>query len=474
MSNWEPVIGLEVHTELKTNTKLFCGCPNEFGNEPNTNICAVCLGLPGSLPVLNKRAVELAMAIGLALNCTVKPAVFSRKNYFYPDMPKDYQVSQYDLPTNIEGYLDLPDGSQVGIERAHIEEDTGKSTHIGGSGRIHGADSSLVDYNRAGVPLVEIVSKPDIRSAEQAKAYVSELRAILVAIGASDGKMEEGSLRCDANVSVRQGPDAPFGTRCEIKNVNSLRSLQRAIEFEIDRQIEVLEDGGKIKQETRHWDESSGETISGRSKEQAEDYRYFPEPDLVPLNPSQEWINSVRESQPPLPSERRQKVAETLKISAEEHVKVTDLVAAELDSLVMAAVSAGADGRTALNRALNEVAAKPEGVENITPESFTTLVKMETDGKITATQAKTVIAEMLDNGGDPEAIAKSKGFEAMDTGALESIVDQVISENPAEVERFKEGDQKLAGFFVGKIMAASQGKADGKAATALLRQKLGL
>ena len=255
---WSMVVGLEVHTELKTDTKLFCGCANAFGGEPNTNVCPVCLGLPGSLPVLNAHAVELAIRIGLSLNCVVAPSTFSRKNYFYPDQPKDYQISQYDLPINGPGHLDLPDGTTVAIERAHMEEDTGKTTHLGGTGRIHGADQSLVDYNRAGVPLVEIVSGPDIRSAAQARAYAAELRAILIACGASDGRMEEGSMRVDANVSVRRGPDAPFGTRCEIKNLNSLRSVQRAIDFEALRQITILESGGTIAQETRHWDEVEG------------------------------------------------------------------------------------------------------------------------------------------------------------------------------------------------------------------------
>src|SRR5262245_36498892 len=290
---WETVVGLEVHCELSTASKLFCGCPNHFGDEPNTNVCPVCLGLPGSLPVLNEQAVDHALRIGRALHCEVKPAVFARKNYFYPDMPKDYQVSQYDQPTNVDGHLDLPDGLRVGIERAHIEEDTGKNTHAGGGGRIHGADYSLIDYNRAGVPLVEIVSRPDLRTAEQARAFVSELRKILLATGASDAKMEEGSLRVDANVSVRKGEDAPLGTRCEIKNLNSIRSLGRAIEYEAARQIDLLEGGERIRQETRHWDEDAGRTRAGRSKEEAEDYRYFQEPDLVPLVPGDDWVAEI-------------------------------------------------------------------------------------------------------------------------------------------------------------------------------------
>ncbi|HJV09580.1 MAG TPA: Asp-tRNA(Asn)/Glu-tRNA(Gln) amidotransferase subunit GatB, partial [Acidimicrobiales bacterium] len=275
--SWEMVVGLEVHCELATVTKLFCGCRNAFGDEPNTNVCPVCLGLPGSLPVLNRQAVELAMRVGLALHCSVEPSIFHRKNYFYPDMPKDYQVSQYDEPLNVGGWLELPDGSRVGVTRAHMEEDTGKTTHVGGGGgRIHGADHSLVDYNRAGVPLVEIVSEPDIRSADQAKAYVNELRAILVAIGASDARMEEGSLRIDANVSMRPAGAAEYGTRAEIKNLNSVRSLGRALEYEVRRQVGVLEAGEAVVQETRHWNEDEGRTSSMRSKEEAYDYRYFP------------------------------------------------------------------------------------------------------------------------------------------------------------------------------------------------------
>src|ERR1700712_1312769 len=292
-TTWQLIVGLEVHVELNTATKLFSGSANHFGDEPNTNIDPVTLGLPGALPVLNERAVELAMRIGLALNCTIQPCTFHRKNYFYPDMPKAYQISQYDQPLNIDGFLALPDGTRIGVERAHLEEDTGKSTHIGGSGgRIHGSAFSLIDFNRAGVPLVEIVSRPDIRTAEQARQYVTELRAILLAVGASDAKMEEGSMRVDANVSVHH-PGEPLGTRCEIKNVNSVRSLGRAIEYEARRQIDLLESGQRIRQETRHWNEKAGRPPTLRSKEDADDYRYFLEPDLVPLAPSAESIAPV-------------------------------------------------------------------------------------------------------------------------------------------------------------------------------------
>ena len=307
---WEMVVGLEVHVELATATKLFSGSPNRFGDEPNTNIDPVTLGLPGALPVLNRQAVELAMRIGLALNCTVQRCTFARKNYFYPDMPTSYQISQYEDPLNVDGWLDLPDGSRVGIERAHIEQDAGKSTHVGGGeGRVHGADHSLIDLNRAGVPLVEIVSRPDIRSPEQARSYVSELRAILIAIEASDAKMEEGSMRVDANVSVRR-PGDEFGTRCEIKNVNSVRSVGRAIDYEARRQIILIESGESVRQQTRHWDEGDGRTHTLRDKEDADDYRYFLEPDLVPLDPPAEWIESVRSDLPVLPAARRSRLAD--------------------------------------------------------------------------------------------------------------------------------------------------------------------
>jgi aspartyl-tRNA(Asn)/glutamyl-tRNA(Gln) amidotransferase subunit B len=296
-SGWEVVVGLEVHAELATNSKLFCGSPNTFGSEPNTNICPTCLGLPGSLPVLNERAIELAIRIGAALGSETRPSIFHRKNYFYPDMPKDYQISQYDEPINVGGSVTLPDGSVVGIVRAHIEEDTGKTTHVGGTGRIHTASYALVDYNRAGVPLVEIVSEPDIRSAEQARAYVTELRAILVATGASDGRMEEGSLRVDANVSVRRVGERTYGTRCEVKNLNSLRSLARAIEFEFERQIAIIEEGGAVAQETRHFNEDDGTTSPLRSKEEAFDYRYFADRSsrrTAPSSPPTRWRPSSR------------------------------------------------------------------------------------------------------------------------------------------------------------------------------------
>lgn len=468
---WEMVVGLEVHTELKTATKMFCGCANNFGAEPNTNICPVCLGLPGSLPVLNVRAVELAMAIGMALHSTIAPSTFHRKNYFYPDMPKDFQISQYDLPINSGGYLDLPDGSRVSIERAHLEEDTGKSTHLGGTGRIQGADRSLVDYNRSGVPLVEIVSGPDIRSSSQARAYASELRGILIATGASDGRMEEGSMRIDANVSVRK-PNAPFGTRCEIKNLNSLRSLQRAIDFEAQRQIEVIENGGVIRQETRHWDENVGATSTMRTKEEAEDYRYFREPDLVALAPEQAWQDRVRASLPAMPAERRTKLQGRLDEPTPAQLSAIEVVIdLGLEGFVNAAIDAGLDPNLAVARAANELAAGIVGLANLSEDAFTTTLKMESSGELSATQAKTVLGELLARGGEPAGVAGSMGFERLSSDSLGTTVEDLIEKNPDEWARYRDGDEKLAQFFIGQVMKLTKGQANGKAVIAELQAR---
>ena len=468
---WEMVVGLEVHTELKTLTKMFCGCANHFGAEPNTNICPVCLGLPGSLPVLNVHAIDLAMAIGIALHSTIASSTFHRKNYFYPDMPKDFQISQYDLPINSGGYLDLPDGSRVSIERAHLEEDTGKSTHLGGTGRIHGADRSLVDYNRSGVPLVEIVSGPDIRSSAQARAYAAELRGILIATGASDGRMEEGSMRIDANVSVRQ-PDTVFGTRCEIKNLNSLRSLQRAIDYEAQRQVELLEGGGTVRQETRHWDENMGATSTMRVKEEAEDYRYFREPDLVDLDPDQDWQDRIRSSLPPMPAQRRQDLTARLVEPTPAQLDAVEVVIdLGLEGFVNAAIDAGADAALAVSRAANELAAGVEHLGNLTTESFAATVVMEQGGALSATQAKTVLGELLSAGGDPQAIAAAKGFEQLSSDSVGSLVAELIEQNPDEWARFREGDEKLAQFFIGLVMKQTRGQANGKAVIAELQAR---
>ena len=445
-NGWKLVVGLEVHVELATKTKLFSASPNRFGDEPNTNIDPVTLGLPGALPVLNKFAVELAMRVGLALNCEVKPSTFHRKNYFYPDLSKAYQISQYDQPLNVDGYLDLPGGVRIGIERAHLEEDTGKSTHFGGNtGRIHGSDYSLIDFNRAGVPLVEIVSRPDIRTAEQARQYVSELRAILVAIGASDARMEEGSMRCDANVSVRKAGD-PFGTRCEIKNVNSIKSLGRAIDYEARRQIDILESGGVIRQETRHWDDSDGRTHTLRTKEDADDYRYFLEPDLVPLAPSKEWVDAVRAA-------------------------VFVVVERGQDDYVLSVGEVGGDLSRALVHVQQAYAEEPAH-PRVPASDLAALTKMETAGQLTATQAKAVLADIVTaGGGDPVNIAAAKGFEAMDTSEVEKMVDDAIAAQPDAWAKYLAGEEKAVGAIVGAVMKVSKGKADGKVVTAIIQSR---
>ncbi len=466
------VVGLEVHAELATATKMFSGAPNAYGAAPNTNIDPVTLGLPGSLPVLNKRAVELAIRLGLALNCTVQPSVFARKNYFYPDMPKDFQISQYDRPIDVDGWLELPSGKRIGIERAHLEEDTGKSTHVGGSGRISGADHSLVDYNRAGVPLLEIVSRPDIASSEEARAYASELRAILVATGVSDGRMEEGSMRVDANVSVHR-PGEPFGTRCEIKNLNSLRSLGRAVDHEARRQVDALAAGETIRQETRLWDEQTGRTATMRVKEDADDYRYFPEPDLVPLEPDEAWIEQIRASLPLLPAQRRERLAEAAGVTPEQSHAVGVVVERGADDLALALIDAGAPGDRVLvyvEQHLGEV--DPTAVD---VAAVAALVAMEVAGELTATQAKKVLAVLLDEGGTPADIARTLGFEAMSDDALSTTLDEIVAQHPEEWERFRTGDDKtrgkLTGFFVGQVMRATNGSADGAAVTRMLRDR---
>jgi len=467
-NGWTMVIGLEVHTELLTKTKLFSGAPNEFGGEPNTCLDPTSLGLPGSLPVLNRKAVELAIRIGLALECSVRRSVFARKNYFYPDQPKDYQISQYDLPINSDGRLELPNGKVIGITRAHLEEDTGKSSHSGGGGRIHDAVYTLVDYNRAGVPLLEIVSEPDLRTADEAKAYVVELRSILVAVGASDGKMEEGSMRVDANVSVRRGESEPFGTRCEVKNVNSIRSLGRAIEYEARRQIDLLEAGEPVHQQTRHWNEDEGRTISLRSKEEATDYRYFADPDLVELDPDPEWIEEIRASLPVLPRRRRALLSERTGASVEASVLVVER---GLDELVLAALDAGGDAGRLITHAEHNLSDERAG--RLSPSNLADLTTMEVGGQLTATQAKTVLAEMVDTGDAPDVIAARNGFEAMESSELEGIVDDVIAANPGDWAAFCAGENKVMGFFVGQVMKATGGQADGRSVSAILNQRRG-
>ena len=469
-NGWELVVGLEVHVELATKTKLFSGSPNRFGDEPNTNIDPVTLGLPGALPVLNQHAVELAMRIGIALNCTVQPSTFHRKNYFYPDMPKAYQISQYDQPLNVDGFLILPGDVRIGVERAHLEEDTGKSTHIGGAtGRIHGSEYSLIDFNRAGVPLVEIVSRPDIRTSEQARQYVTELRAILLAVGASDAKMEEGSMRVDANVSVRK-PGDELGTRCEIKNVNSVRAVGRAIDYEARRQIDMLENGDRVRQETRHWDDGEGRTHTLRVKEDADDYRYFLEPDLVPLAPSAEWVQSIKDNMPPLPAARRAQLSAITGASQESEAVIV-IVERGQDDYIHAVVAAGGDASKALvfvQQAFADETAQPR----VPAKDIAMLTVMERDGKITSTQSKTLLAEIVANGGgDAVALAAAKGFEALDNSAAQNLVDDVIAAQPEAWAKYCAGEEKAMGALVGAIMKLSQGKADGKVVTAILNAR---
>lgn len=494
---WEPVIGLEVHTELLTNTKLFSSSPNEFGADPNTHIDPVCLGLPGTLPVVNKRAVELAIKAGLALNCEVQPSTFARKNYFYPDMPKNYQISQYENPINIDGFLELPSGKRVGIVRAHLEEDTGKSTHMGGGGRIHDAGYSLIDYNRAGVPLLEIVSAPELGSSDEAREYVAELRDILVAVGASDGKMEEGSLRVDANISVRRS-GGELGTRCEVKNVNSLRSLGRAIDFEIQRQVKLLESGGSVKQETRHWNEEDGKTHPLRSKEGETDYRYFLEPDLPPVAPAEEWIAEIKDSLPLLPAERRQRLREACQNSGDRASSgrasgggqasgggasddqaskrqasdanignIAVVVTRDQDRLALDTLAMGTEAELVLKHIVNNLAS---GSGNLKATDFAELLKLEATGELSASQSKTLLGDLVDGAESVESAIQQRGFESADTGELEALVKELITQHPDEWKRYCEGEQKLQGFFVGKVMKATSGSYDGQTVAKLLAQ----
>jgi aspartyl-tRNA(Asn)/glutamyl-tRNA(Gln) amidotransferase subunit B len=480
---YEPVIGLEVHCELSTATKLFCGCPNEFGAEPNTHVCPVCLGLPGSLPVLNEQTVEYALRLAEAVHLHVpEESTFARKNYFYPDMPKDYQVSQYDDPITVDGWIDV-DGGRVGIERAHLEEDTGKTVHVGGGGRIHEADHSLVDYNRAGVPLMEIVSRPDIRSAEQARAYVAELRGVLEAIGVSDVKMEEGSMRVDANVSVRPAGTSELGTKVEVKNMNSLRSLGRAIEYEIERQVAALEAGERIVQETRHWDEADGRTHSMRTKEGSSDYRYFPEPDLVPVAPTHEMRERVHASMPELPAARRARLQEAWGISDREaRVLVGTLGLAEYAEAAVDALDGGS-ARDVVKWAngevlgyLNESGLSP-AVLPLAPDGLAELVGLVDAGVISRNQAKDVLGECLTEPKRPKQVVAERGLtQVSDTGELGAAVDEILAANADAVAEYRAGDDKVRkkkrGFLMGEAMKALEGQGNPQLLNRLLDEKL--
>ena len=481
---YEATIGLEIHAELSTATKLFCGCLNEFGAEPNTHVCPVCLGLPGSLPVVNEQAVELVLRFAEAVNLRVpESSIFARKNYFYPDMPKDYQISQYEEPITVDGWIEI-DGHRIGIERAHLEEDTGKTIHVGGGGRIHEANYSLVDYNRAGVPLMEIVSRPDIQSADEARAYATEVRATLLAVGASDVKLEEGSMRVDANVSVRPRGASELGVKVEIKNMNSLRSLGRAIDFEIERQIAALEAGERIVQETRHWDEADGRTHSMRTKEGSSDYRYFPEPDLVPLAPTAEMIERVRDAMPELPAARRARLASAWGVT-ESEVRV--LVATPgLAEYAEAAAEALHNG-TALDIVnwcvgdvlahLNETGLSVEVVP-LAPDGLAELVGLVADGSLSRNQAKDVLAECLREAKRPKQVVEERGLaQVSDETELANVVDAILAEHAADAEEYRAGDDKVRkkkrGFFMGEAMKATRGQGNPQVLTRLLEERLG-
>ncbi|OWZ84732.1 Asp-tRNA(Asn)/Glu-tRNA(Gln) amidotransferase subunit GatB [Natranaerobius trueperi] len=474
MSKYETVIGLEVHAELSTETKIFCGCSTKFGEEPNSNVCPICLGMPGTLPVLNKRALELAMKAGLALNCEIADySKFDRKNYFYPDLPKAYQISQFDLPICKDGYLDITvNGEQkrVRINRIHMEEDAGKLVHSGGEG-------SLVDINRAGVPLIEIVTEPDISSPEEAKAYLEALKAILQYTDVSDCKMEEGSLRCDANVSIREKGSTEFGTKTEVKNMNSFRAVERALKFEVERQIDEVEAGESIVQETRRWDEGRGITVSMRSKEEAHDYRYFPDPDLVPLAVTEEHVEKVRSEIPELPNEKKQRFMDEFQLSEYDASVITgDKSLAEFfDKCVESynepkKVANWVMGE--VSRVLNEDQLDIEET-NIDSDKMVELLKLENEGTISSKIAKEVFDDMYLTGKSPKAIVEEKGLvQISDTSELEGIIDEVISENPGAVEDYHSGKKKAMGFLVGQIMKKTKGKANPQKVNELLQVKL--
>jgi aspartyl-tRNA(Asn)/glutamyl-tRNA(Gln) amidotransferase subunit B len=477
----ETVIGLEIHVELNSNSKMFCDCPVTFGEPPNTAVCPVCLGHPGVLPVVNKRAIESAAMIGLSLNCAIAPLnQFARKNYFYPDMPKDYQISQYDLPIAINGFVDIESGGttrRIGITRVHMEEDTGKLIHKGQSGRIHGADYSVVDFNRAGVPLMEIVSEPDIRGPEEARAFMVKLRSILLALGVSNCNMEEGSLRCDANVSLREFGDPNLGVKTEVKNMNSFRALRKALEYEVERQTKMIDSGERIIQETRHWDDAGNITTSLRSKEEAHDYRYFPDPDLVNILMNEDEVAKLRAALPELPDARAERLAREFGLEAGE-AKVLALNK-PMGDFFEETIAGGADAKKAVNWLIHEVSATLNQTDTeiddsaFTPRHLIDLLKLIDKGTISSKMAKEIFKESFETGKLPSVIVEDSGHvQITDEDALTKIIDQVIAENPKAVEDYRGGQERAVGFLVGNVMRLTQGKASPDVVNKVLKERL--
>ncbi|MBE3585721.1 Asp-tRNA(Asn)/Glu-tRNA(Gln) amidotransferase subunit GatB [Desulfofundulus thermocisternus] len=478
MTEYETIIGLEVHVELKTKSKIFCPSSTEFGGDPNTHVCPVCLGLPGVLPVLNKKVLEYAIRAALALNCEIAEySKFDRKNYYYPDLPKNYQISQYDLPLARNGYLNIEVNGQtkrIGITRIHMEEDAGKLIH---QGTIATSPYSLVDYNRTGVPLIEIVSEPDMRSPEEARAYLEKLKTIIQYTGVSDCKMEEGSLRCDANVSVRPKGSREFGTKTEIKNMNSFKALQRALAYEVERQIAVLEEGGRIIQETRTWDESKGVTLPMRSKEEAHDYRYFPEPDLVPLIIDRRWVEEIRATLPELPDERRNRYIKRYDLPAYDATVLT--ATKEMADYFEECVALYPNAKAVSNWMMGDLSRLLNAHNmditrcKVSPRQLTDMLKLMDRGTISGKIAKTVFEEMFATGKDPEQIVQEKGLvQITDEGAIAAVVEEVLAGNAKVVEDYLKGKDRAFGFLVGQVMKATRGKANPELVNRLLREKI--
>jgi len=474
--SYVPVIGLEVHAQLKTNSKIFCGCSTQFGAKPNAHTCPVCLGMPGVLPVLNRKVVDYTIMMGLAANCRIAPeSTFARKNYFYPDLPKGYQISQFEAPICEDGWVDISvngESKRIGITRIHMEEDAGKLVH---EGALDSSKASFVDLNRACVPLMEIVSEPDLRSPEEARAYMQNIRDIVVYLGICDGNLEEGSLRCDANISVMPEGSDTLGTRAEIKNMNSFRFLQQALEYEIDRQIDLIESGGQVVQETRLFDSDKGVTLSMRGKEEAHDYRYFPEPDLVPIRTDEGWIARIREELPELRTEKMQRYINELGIPEYDAEVVTS--DKETALFFEETVAAGADPKKASNWVMGEFArlVKEKGlaVAKITPAQLAAIIGLVDGATISGSAAKQVFDEVFESGKDPKTVVEEKGLaQVSDEGAIEEEVQKVLDANPEQVQQFKDGNEKVIGFFVGQVMKASKGKANPKVVNEILSKLL--